>query len=230
MNDKNNKLSKILSGFPQKVRENPRVVISKFFCAYDLGEHLWYIDTWMDSVNANDYWKENDPSFLFFYYEDLNEMINATYIISKEEKRHKTALDILREKGLDDERNLLHPALYFGWQQYGTMWDFFPRSLSKEEFINPYLVLRKFFKFQSLEKWHQTLHDLLADSFSSRRTPADPMEGIDLSYIRKNLHKLIEAAHLIDVREMDKIAGKYPKKEIYTLEVPYPEVLLRDKM
>ncbi|MGH2643333.1 MAG: hypothetical protein ACRDE2_05250 [Chitinophagaceae bacterium] len=219
---KHNSLQKILLCFPTKTRKYPRLVISEFFWAYDLSEHRWYIDTWMDSVNHNDYWKGNVPSDLLLYYESLKELINASYILIKEEKKRKTALDILDEKGLDAEKNLLHPALYFGQQPYGTIWDFFPRSLNKKEYIDPYLAVRQFFKFEPLEKWHDRLHDLLIDGLTGYENREYPIEGIDLSFIRKNLHKLIEATHLIDVRETDKIAGKFPKEKLYTLDNPYP--------
>lgn len=221
---KSNNPHKIVLSFRAKTRDHPRLVISESFCAYDLSEHRWYIDTWMDSVNTHDYWKGNTPSDLFIYYESLKELINASYILSKEEKERKTASDMLKEKGLDAEKYLMHPALYFGHQLYGTMWDFFPRSLNKEEYINPYLAIRRFFKYMPIEKWHDKLHDLLIDGFSSYDNLEYPLEGTDLSFIRKNLHKLVEATHLIDVREIDKIAGKFPKRKRYTLDDPYPEV------
>lgn len=183
------------------IRKEPRKVINQFFKSYDLSGHLWYVDTWLDCVNINDYWRGNCPSDLLVYCNELGELITAAYFMSREKDLPKTAVDLLKESALDPEEDLLHPSLFFGWQPYGTLWDFFPRSLSREEYVNPYLAISGFFNFKPPQEWQALLYDLLIDGLSGKGIPEEILDGVDLSPIRKHLHKLIEAAHLIDVRE-----------------------------
>jgi hypothetical protein len=125
----------------------------------------------------------------------------------------------LKEKGYDVETNLLHPALYFGWGRNNTIWDHFPRNLNMQEYIDPYLVLPQFFELYDLNEWCKELNNLLSDGLSSH----DPAEffGQDqnMLLIQKNLLKLIEAVHLIDVREVEYI-DRFKKKYPFTLNTP----------
>jgi hypothetical protein len=39
--------------------------------------------------------------------------------------------------------------------------DYYPRYLSVREFINPYLVFEKFFKYRDLEEWKDDLYEVV---------------------------------------------------------------------
>jgi hypothetical protein len=206
--------------------KNPYKAIADFFNYCDLGEHRKYIDAWLNVVNSNHYWHISCPADLLLYYEELKNLIDAAYLIRKEKKKRKTARDLLQAKGLDSDKCLLHPALYFGWQPYCSIWDFFPRAINLEEYINPYLVFSRFFKFKSLEKWQEELRSLLVDGLWGKESSEDFQNGMDLLPDKKYLDKLIEAAHLIDVRENSRYRTQHWKKSRYTLDLSYPDIFV----
>jgi hypothetical protein len=173
----------------------------------------------MEAVNKDDYWRDSSPSELLFYYKKLITLIKAAHQIYKKNKAGKTAIDLLKAKRLHVETNLLHPALYFGWGRNETMWDHFPRYLTMEEYIDPYLVFPQFFSFYSLKEWHKELSELLSDGLSNCNPDEFSGQDRDMLLIEKNLLKLVEAVHLIDVREVGYI-GDFKKKYPFTLNVP----------
>lgn len=183
--------------------EDPYQVITAFFDYCSLSSHRQYITTWLAAVNASDYWRGSSPADLLFYYELLNSLIRAVYRIYAEDKPRKTAVDLLQEKGYKAETNLLHPALYFNWEKDYALWEFFPRSLSLEEYVDPYIVLRNFFTFYNLAEWEHELHELLSDGLSRNSASVMYGEERDILLIRDHLEKLIDAVHLIDVRRTE---------------------------
>jgi hypothetical protein len=203
---------------PEEGSSDPYQVIADFFDLCDAFHHREHICTWLEAANKDDYWRDSCPSELLFYYEKMVNLIKAAHRIDKEHKAGKTAIDLLKEKGYDLETNLLHPALYFGWGRNETIWDCFPRNLSLEEYIDPYLVLHRFFEIYSVDEWHQQLYELLSDGLSDT-DPAESRDNRDILLIQKNLLKLVEALHLIDVREVSYI-GEFKKRYSFTLDRP----------
>lgn len=198
---------------------DPYQVIAAFFDLCSVSSHRRHIYTWLEAVNQNDYWRESCPSELLFYYGKLVHLIRAVHLIYERSKERKTAIDLLKEKGYDVETNLLHPALYFGWGRYDTIWDHFPRSLNMEEYIDPYLVLPQFFELYDLNEWCKELNNLLSGGLSSDNPAEFLGQDQNMLLIQKNLLKLIEAVHLIDVREVEDIEG-FKKKYPFTLNIP----------
>jgi hypothetical protein len=82
-------------------------------------------------------------------------------------------------------------------------WMEFPRALSKREFCNPYVVFKNFFKSQDLIKWLADWRDV---GDSALCEFAGQLE-LDRLKLCTYLLKLVEAAHLIDVREVTHIGG-----------------------
>lgn len=195
---------------------DPYQVIAAFFDLCGVSRHREKIISWMETVNKEDYWRDSSPSELLFYYKKLITLIKAVHQIYKKNKARKTATDLLREKGYNLKTNLLHPALYFGWGRNTTIWEHFPRYLTLDEYNDPYLVFPQFFGFHSPDEWHQELSELLSDALS-KENPAEVFtEERNMLLIQKNLLKLVEAVHLIDVREV-KYNGNYKKKYSFTL-------------
>ncbi|GAA3932492.1 hypothetical protein GO495_16480 [Chitinophaga oryziterrae] len=79
-------------------------------------------------------------------------------------------------------------------------WDNFSRSLTYKEFSSPYLVFGKLFSFLSLGEWRELLRELFSMGLS-RSSFFDETLDFDMLGIKKHLEKLIESAHLIDVRD-----------------------------
>ncbi len=198
---------------------DPYQVIARFFDFAGIASHRKTIITWMEAVNKNDYWRDSCPSDLLFYYKKIMALIRAAYQIYKENKRGKTASDLLKEKGYAVETNMLHPALFFGWGRYSTIWEHFPRHLNLDEYNDPYLVFPQFFAFYEPDEWQEELSELLSDALSSDNPAEIFNNDRDMLLIQKNLLKLVEAAHLIDVREVSYI-GDFKKRYPFTFDAP----------
>jgi hypothetical protein len=82
-------------------------------------------------------------------------------------------------------------------------WEEFPRFLSVKEFCNPYKVFRKFFKYQPCNEWVHDLEQTVDCALSNNNGEL----GLEMIAIYTHLVKLIEAAHLINVREVTHIGG-----------------------
>ena len=72
-----------------------------------------------------------------------------------------------------------------------------------KEFCNTYRVFKKFFKYQPLEKWLRDWEEMVDCALSKY---SGGME-IDMIATYTHLAKLVEAAHLINVREVNHIGG-----------------------
>ncbi len=72
-----------------------------------------------------------------------------------------------------------------------------------KEYKNPYKVFGKFFKYQPVEKWRQDI-GLVLDYALGAYT-----DSCDLNLLKMYFHlfKLMEAAHIVDVREVTHVAG-----------------------
>ena len=83
-------------------------------------------------------------------------------------------------------------------------WTDFPRFLSRKEYCNPYAVFRKFFKYQSLDGWLTIWRDIIDGALC----PEEARFSINELTVYTYLVKLVEAAHLIDVRETVHVRGR----------------------
>jgi len=71
--------------------------------------------------------------------------------------------------------------------------------LSGKEFIYPYLVFKKFLKFHNLQEWQDELYRLL---YYALLSDSNSRAGVEIDYlgIYQLLQKLVEAAHLINLK------------------------------
>jgi hypothetical protein len=176
---------------------DPYQTIAEFFTAADL---VYYRKTIKDALNAacsDKVWNKTSPGDLLWFFERLESVINAAYLINKDKK--KSPLSIGKE-------DVFNPNLYCSWHADQAEWDFFPRSLSLKEYIDPYLAFKKFFNYLTLPEWKDELHDLM--EFALGKTSfSEACVDFDTLTIYFHLTKLVEAAHLIDVREITHIGG-----------------------
>jgi len=176
---------------------DPYQAIAEFFTAADVAYYRKTIKGALDAACSGKFWNKCSPGDLLWFFERLESVINAAYLINKEKK--KSPLSIGKE-------DVFNPNLYCSWHADLTEWDFFPRALSLKEYINPYLVFKRFFKYLALPEWKQELHDL-ADYALMTTNMAEAGIDFDTLPIYFHLTKLVEAVHLIDVREVNHIGG-----------------------
>ena len=142
-------------------------------------------------------WKEHPLNNPFFTFEKLELMMNAAYLINKESKHSPLNISM---------SDIFNPNLYYGWHANYTAWDYFPKMLSFEEYVNPYLTIKRFFNYKNLWDWKKLLKTLSNYALSSQRI-TNNTDDFDYISIYHYLVKLLEAVHLIDVREVNHIDG-----------------------
>lgn len=141
---------------------------------------------------------KKDPGKLLFDCKVLGSLLNASWVINKLDKSPPAIIP---------DADLFCKDLYCSGISGTSEWESFPRELSLKEYKNPYLVFKRFFGFQELDKWKLDLHDLLVRAYEK-----EPEEtSLNLLSIYIYLIKLAEAAYLIDVREVTHI-GEHVKK------------------
>jgi len=177
---------------------DPYQTITELFTAADLAYYRITIKAALNAACSDKVWDKTSPGDLLWFLERLESGINAAYLINKEKK--KSPLSI----GKDD---VFNPNLYCSWHADQGEWDFFPRSLSLKEYIDPYLVFKRFFKYLTLAEWKDELRELM--EFALGKTSfSEACVDFDTLQIYFHLTKLVEAAHLIDVREITHIGGR----------------------
>ncbi|SFW82283.1 hypothetical protein [Chitinophaga sancti] len=147
-------------------------------------------------------WKEN-PADIFYRFGLIEKIINAAYLINKEQK--KNPLDIRPS-------DVFNPNLYSSRWGVNSDWENFPRALSMKEFMNPYLVLRRFFEYRKLSEWKDLLRSFSESIFDTQNIEYESVNSYDCLTIYFHLVKLLEAVHLIDVREITHIEGRIKNK------------------
>jgi hypothetical protein len=82
-------------------------------------------------------------------------------------------------------------------------WEYLPKTLTTKEYQDPYRAFRKFFKYQDVEKWREDLALVLDYALGAYNDSCD----LNLLQMYFHLTKLMEAAHIIDVREVTHVDG-----------------------
>lgn len=82
-------------------------------------------------------------------------------------------------------------------------WEYLPKILTTKEYRDPYIVFRKFFKYQPVEQWRENIALVLDYALAGYNESCD----LNLLQLYFYLTKLMEAAHLIDVREVTHVGG-----------------------
>jgi hypothetical protein len=181
---------------------DPYQVIAEFFSAADLNSNRKIIKDLLFAANSEKIYNKDSPGDLLFHMKLFESLINAAYLINQEKK--KSPLEI-------PNYELFNPNLYRGWDKDSTDWDFLPRTLSLKEYKDPYVVFKRFFKFMDLLTWKKDLQEVL-DYALVKDSLFEAGVFIDCLSIYLHMTKLIEAAHLIDVRETYHIGGMIKNK------------------
>lgn len=182
--------------YKEKIHD-PYQVIADTFSVADIDFYRNTITEIVNTAYSADVWSKTDPGNLLFYFKMIESVINSAYLINIDKKKNPLQIDI---------SNLLNKNLYCGYHTSLTEWDYLPRSISKEEYINPYLVLKQFFEFSDLIEWKRILNNLFEYSLT-RTSLYKPDMNVSVLSVHAYLTKLHEATHLIDVRENNHVGG-----------------------
>lgn len=171
--------------------------IDSFFDSFDLPSSIKLLRKTIKTANSRKKWK-GVPANALYFTTRITDLITAVFGLL-EEFHFNDEVIITVEKDAQPW-SLTTYENYCGWPTGKTPWDFFPRHLSKKEFLNPYSALEKFTKQHTLSEWKYLLNDLLNHALSTESLS----QFYDCDRILKScrhLHKLLEATHLIEVRQ-----------------------------
>jgi len=191
-----NLLADSLFGIEEKTND-PYKTIGEFFSAASLEHYRKYISSMLKAAYSEDFWKKAAPGSLLFFQDRMLELICAAYLFVKKGKdrikRKKKA--IVAGSAFD---NGVDPSSYFGWHRKSAAWEFFPRYLTKDEFLNPYKAYERFFEYKDIQTWLKEFKEVISFALEAFGNET----GIDYDYleIHKQLQKLVEASHLVEVR------------------------------
>lgn len=175
-------------------------VIDAFFDCYGLSHSVSILSRAIKTAEAEKKWKGRSPSDLLFFMEKLGELMEAAFSIVE---RYDHNVEVILDKDDAEEIwSLAEYEIYCGWHIHSTPWDFFPRHLSKKEFLDPYRALEKFTRYRSLFAWKEIVKDILFHALSPNSiSEFDDDTSILGTWL--HLHKFLEATHLIQVRTID---------------------------
>lgn len=172
---------------------DPYQLIAELFSSSECWHLRGVIKRFLQYTISTEIYTDKPPCDVILYMRMISSTIRAAYAL-KDKKRSEIVVD---------EGDLLNKKYYRSHYICCNTWTDFPRFLSKKEYCNPYLVFRKFFKYQSLENWLSIWRNIIDGALC----PDESRFFINEILVYTHLVKCIEAAHLIDVRETVHIRG-----------------------
>jgi hypothetical protein len=182
----------------KEVIKDPYQIFAEYFSAADLVSHKKTVKEALNAASSDHIWSKKNPGDLLFSLGQLESVINAAFIIRKEKRESPLSIE---------NYSLFDPNLYRGWVGGLTDWNYFPRMVSLKEYKDPYAVFKRFFKYQALAEWKTDLQ-AISEYALVKTSLFEACIEIDTLSLYIHLTKLIEAAHLIDVRENSHIGGQ----------------------
>ncbi|MBS1563252.1 MAG: hypothetical protein JST39_02635 [Bacteroidetes bacterium] len=178
--------------------KDPRLVIADFFSTYHLPDAIRELERWVRSAFAQkSRLGKNGSLSLLNLQELLIRLLEATLVLDDEPSPEEKVFDLKEAP----DTTLLNTALFYIPHNNVRAWDCFPRHLSRVEYGNPYLVFARCHRRLTLAGWNKFLKDLFyAATYDTQINEA--VNNDDLYYTCKCLFKLLEACHLIHVREL----------------------------
>ncbi|GAB3420699.1 hypothetical protein [Niabella aquatica] len=166
---------------------DPYQVIAGFFAEAHVHDFRKLIKKLVSSASGAGVYKGESPGDVLLYMKMIRSFIKAAHAL-----RHKKHSPVIING--DD---LFNKKYYCSHYVSANAWKEFPRQLSEKEYGNPYLVFQKFFRYQSLTNWLHCWEQVVDGAFCGDGSfaPVAPFK------VHSHLAKLVEAAHLIDVRE-----------------------------
>ncbi|MDE3183973.1 MAG: hypothetical protein KGM16_11195 [Bacteroidota bacterium] len=177
-----------------KIIDDPYQVFAESFCFANISSFRKVIRQVLLFATKSKVFNKEEPAALLAEFKAVISVILAANKIN-EEKR-SGSLKLTLEKFADKR-------LYARPFSACPEWEYLPKVLSIKEYKNPYKVFQKFFKYQPVEKWREDI-GLVLDYALGAYT-----DSCDLKLLKMYFHlvKLMEAAHIIDVREVTHVDG-----------------------
>ena len=173
---------------------DPYQVFAECFIFADIGSLRKTIRQVLCSVDRKKVHNKDEPASVL----DLFNAVTSVMLAAWELYRQKKTSALKIEPGqFTDKRLYARPGTNC------AEWDYLPKNLSAREYQNPYKVFSRFFKHGDAAQWQHHIKEVLSYALSSCTNDCE----LDLLKLYLQLTRLMEAAHLIDVREVLHIGG-----------------------
>ena len=172
---------------------DPYQVLAEAFSTAGMDFLRSFIKKILHYAEANEIYRQKSPCDVLLFMRIIRSIIKAADSLKKIKKGPITV----------SEQDVFNKKYYRSHYASSDPSADFPRFLSVKEFCNPYKVFRKFFKYQDVDEWVHDLEDIVDCALSKNNGEL----GLEMIAIYSHLVKLIEAAHLINVREVTHIGG-----------------------
>jgi hypothetical protein len=176
-----------------KVINDPYQVFAECFCFADISSFRKAIrEVLLFATRSKVY--NAEPADLLAKFKAIMSVILAANKINEDKKSGSLKLTL---KDFADKRLYTRP--------FSTCpeWEYLPKTLTIKEYQDPYRALRKFFKYHDVEKWREDIGLVLDYALAAYNDSCD----LNLLQMYFHLTKLMEAAHIIDVREVTHVDG-----------------------
>ena len=166
---------------------DPYQVIAHFFAEAHVHRFRRLIKKLVCHASGAGVYKEYPPGDVLIYSKIIRSLIKAADAL-----RHTkhSAVTIKKE-------DLFHKKYYCSHYVSADAWKEFPRCLSEKEYSDPYRAFQQFFSYKSLGNWMQCWEQVVENALNSDTTAITAPLTVCIHLI-----KLVEAAHLVDVREV----------------------------
>jgi hypothetical protein len=171
--------------------------INEFFDSFTLPSARQYLQSAIKAAECSQIWENAAPSDLLYFFGRLEELLTSVFSLVKMGKKLKQVLLPNSNSSLD----LIQYHLYCSCNEHHRPWEYFPRSLSAKEYLNPYKTLEKFTAKASKKEWKEILHYLLTYALGGNSL-SELGVHLELVSISEHLHGMLEACHLVYVRTM----------------------------
>jgi hypothetical protein len=184
---------------------NPYIVVNNYFHQASLATHRRDVHNMLVASVQDRPCNDISPRDLIYIFDELEKLTEAAYLLQCDDGKLEVNPSIIPEGEI--RKNVIDLNLYCGWQSSVAPWSYFPRTLSRDEFLNPYKALRKFFKHQNLAGWRGIMKQISECALSDMSLYETEPE-FNILKVSTLLQKAIEACHLVDVREIIEIDGR----------------------
>ena len=172
---------------------DPYQVFAEVFFTADMDFLRRFIKKILHYAEADEIYGQKSPCDILLFMRIIRSVIKAADHLK----------DIKKSAIMVSESDAFNKKYFKSHYVSSNDWEEFPHFLSVKEFCNPYKAFRRFSKYQECDKWVHDLEEITDCALSKNQGQL----GLEMIAIYSHLAKLVEAAHLINVREVTHIGG-----------------------
>ncbi len=181
-------------GLSAEERADPLSVVVSCFRMYPLPEAQERIESWLKAVVSAPDWPVAETGRHLDFYIAVCRLVSCAALL----RGYATPLWVLHMLEAKDGGASMPPQSLYCPNEGADAWNYFPGHLSRAEFGAPGVVFKGLFADKSPGVWLSELYELFSLSLTDC-TPAALGEDRDLAGVTMQLHRLMEACHLLAV-------------------------------